>query len=280
VSLVWLETASRLASREERHAVEETNVRFDRESWRKLYIAESLDQFAMPLFTRGLRDYLLRHAKEDGTILSSTEDAAGDLAGVLNAKQTERKMVEESVSRLLKCGYLSLAGGRLWITRFEEAQSARSPGAKRQAKHVAAKRARDTDVTGDAPGDTQAAKADVIIASLLTSQTDETRRDETTTPKPPAVVFVACPADLKLTPDQRGTLETSLIPGWAIDQITFSFIANYQADPEDKRELSIWRKCLSKAIAGTWNDSSRRPKKSESTISSVYMVDAEGKLVS
>jgi glycine oxidase len=55
-------------------------MRFDRESWRKLYVAESVQHRMLPLFTRGLRDYLLRHAEDDGTILRDSVDHAGDLA--------------------------------------------------------------------------------------------------------------------------------------------------------------------------------------------------------
>lgn len=72
---------------------------------------------------------------------------------------------------------------------------------------------------------------------------------------------IPCPSNLKLTSDQRGVLETSLVPGWAIDEITKAAVASYAADQTDKRPLVAWRKCLAKAIAGSWNDPRRRPKK-------------------
>lgn len=72
---------------------------------------------------------------------------------------------------------------------------------------------------------------------------------------------IPCPKDLALTEAQRSTLETALIPGWAIDVITTSFVASAVADQSDVRHLAHWRKCLSKAISGNWNDSSKRPKK-------------------
>jgi len=75
--------------------------------------------------------------------------------------------------------------------------------------------------------------------------------------------LVSCPADLSLTEPQIGTLETSLIPRWAIPILTGRFIANHQANPDDKRDLIVWRKCLSQAISGWWNNSKTRPKKPE-----------------
>lgn len=74
---------------------------------------------------------------------------------------------------------------------------------------------------------------------------------------------VPCPMDLNLTEDQRGALETSMIPGWAIDEITKSFVAAAVADQGDKRQLVHWRKCLGKAVASSWNDKRRRPRKPE-----------------
>jgi 5-methylcytosine-specific restriction endonuclease McrA len=110
-------------------------VRFDRESWRKLYVAESVEHRLLPLFTRGLRDYLIRHAEQDGTLLPRTSSPAADLGRVLNVNPKERKQLVEAVDELLRIGFLSWDSDcRLWITRFEEAQDARSPGAIRQER--------------------------------------------------------------------------------------------------------------------------------------------------
>jgi len=151
-------------------------MRFDRESWRKLYVVESVTHRMLPLFTRGLRDYLLRHAEDDGTILRGSNDNAADLARVLCATQQERKQIEAALQDLFSIGYLASLDGRLWIVKFAEAQSPRSPGAKRQAKYVAS-------LLGDAPGDAlndappdseSDEKNDAQNDSIL----DETRRDE------------------------------------------------------------------------------------------------------
>lgn len=317
-------------------------MRFDRESWRKLYVAESIEHRALPLFTRGLRDYLLRGAQDDGTLLRSTKAPAADLARVLAPKdETERKQLAEGIRELLAIGYLTHSDGRLWITRFEEAQLARSPGAKRQAawrannQDLAARRAKlstnyelirrlrqhdggecsycgitmdfrvgktPTSATIDhlmpmsrgggdedenlvlccrscneqknnrTPGEAGLALRnakrlsergvsvlrDVTRDAHETSQREETRRDETTTTSRDVAEVVdlpiPCPADLCLTEGQISTLLGALVPADAIPWLTARFVANYQADPEDKRTLVVWRKCLSKAISSGWND--------------------------
>jgi hypothetical protein len=152
-------------------------MRFDRESWRKLYVAESMQHRLMPVLCRGLRDYLLRHAGEDGTLLSRTEDPARDLAKVLGAHESESNLVETYVLTWLDEGYLKHSRGRLYIAKYEEAQNARSQGAIRQERYIAKKKASPGDVTTDADAD---AKVTSPGDGDLTSQIiDETRRDET-----------------------------------------------------------------------------------------------------
>jgi hypothetical protein len=78
---------------------------------------------------------------------------------------------------------------------------------------------------------------------------------------------VPCPRDLKLLDDQIATMETSMIPRWAIDELTQRFVLKAMADPTDKRPLSAWRKCLTSAVHGDWGDSSKRPKKPQQQVS-------------
>ena len=79
-----------------------------------------------------------------------------------------------------------------------------------------------------------------------------------------SVTPIPCPSTLALTAEQRGTLQTGLmVPDWAIDELTRDFVINAQANPDDRRTLVVWRKCLSKAVAGNWNNPARRPKRPE-----------------
>jgi hypothetical protein len=164
-------------------------MRFERESWRKLYVGESIQHRLLPVLCRGLRDYVLRHASDDGTLLSKTTSPGRDLAMALGSHPDEFELVARFVETWLEDGYLTHRRGRLFVTRYVEAQQARSPGAERQAKYRE-KKSVTSNVTRDAtvtlPGDAH-----------VTSQLDETRRDETRTderaPKPPADGSAAAP---------------------------------------------------------------------------------------
>lgn len=80
---------------------------------------------------------------------------------------------------------------------------------------------------------------------------------------PLAAGKVACPGDLQLTASQRSTLLGGFIPEWAIDLLTTKFVSTHGADPNDKRTMVHWRKCLSISICGDWNNAAKRPKKPE-----------------
>ena len=158
-------------------------MRFERESWRKLYVAESMQHRLLPVLCRGLRDYLLRYASEDGTLLARTDSPAQDLAKALGSHPDEADMVARFAEGWLADGYLSHKRGRLFITRYSEAQEARSPGASRQAKYRDSKRV-TSDVTGDATSnETVTSPGDARDTSQKTRR-DETRNDET---EPPVV---------------------------------------------------------------------------------------------
>jgi hypothetical protein len=178
-------------------------MKFERESWRKLYVVESAQHRLLPVFTRGLRDYLLRLASDDGTLLVETENAERDLLRLLNAEPAERKAITAAYAQLLKIGYLTFESKRLWITKFAEAQAARSPGAARQAEYKRRERAKTGDGGASPPASPATSPSSSPDASPqaspqaspgdapVTSQRDETRRDETTNPQPPAAAALA-----------------------------------------------------------------------------------------
>lgn len=88
----------------------------------------------------------------------------------------------------------------------------------------------------------------------------DTQRSKEPLPRPGEI---SCPADLRLSLDQQKTLESAMLPAWGIDALTSRFVASFSADPDDKRTLVVWRKCLSQAISGWWNDPRKRPKEPE-----------------
>ena len=150
-------------------------MRFERESWRKLYVNESIQHRLMPVLSRGLRDYIIRLASDDGTLLSKTENPSADLARAMGTHPDEITLVISYLDLWLSDGYLKHSRGRLSIAKFEEAQSARSAGAVRQARYRKGKTDDDDDVTGDVTGDaTVTSPGDAHVTS------QKTRRDETT----------------------------------------------------------------------------------------------------
>lgn len=163
-------------------------MRFDRESWRKLYITESLDHRRMSLFARGLRDYLLRFARaENGILLESTQDPVGDLGRTLGAHPSELEQLGAYIDELLEVGYLTLerhacerdgsvrasqnerdagrscsvieardASCSLRVTRFrdgqESARSAAAERARRYRQRKSAKGGEESPPPDDGPG--------------------------------------------------------------------------------------------------------------------------------
>lgn len=166
-------------------------MRFDRESWRKLYVTESMQHRALSLFARGLRDYLIRFAETDGTLLHDTENVAADLARVLGATGSERRALAAAVDQLIAIGYLTFSNKHLWITKFQEAQESRSPGAKRQAAYIARRKSDSADdVTSDAKPN--------VTGDVTPDETrhDETRRDESAAPSVADDRETMCPLNL------------------------------------------------------------------------------------
>jgi len=75
---------------------------------------------------------------------------------------------------------------------------------------------------------------------------------------------VQCPpVDEILNSNQVSTLETSMIPIWAIRQLIARFVAKNQASKSDLRTREHWSKCCVIAVQSDWNDRRRRPKKPE-----------------
>lgn len=188
-------------------------MRFDREPWVKLYKRESPAHRLMSLEARCFRDFLLRHTDDKGLLLERSDNVPRDLCLIVAADSANAKKVVKWLKELQDVGYVEIsAEGRVVLPKFEEAQQARSPGAKRQAEYEArekAKRAAKRDdvrtdssesVRTDAESDV---RTDVTIEEM---RRDEMRRDP---PKPPegddgddsASRLIACPKDLAL-PEQ------------------------------------------------------------------------------
>jgi hypothetical protein len=79
-------------------------------------------------------------------------------------------------------------------------------------------------------------------------------------PTPKGDVFVVCPADLDLTPEQIGILETSLIPSWAIPMMRTDLVGKWVTRKSADKTLDQWRSYLYAAMLRQWR-SDKRPHK-------------------
>ncbi len=151
-------------------------VDFRRESWRKLYVRENLDHRAWPVLWRGLRDYLIRIARDDGTLLTSTRNPGEDLARAIGSHPDEVERVASGVETLIRDGYLSHTLGRLFIARYEEGQ-ARTTSTERVRRHRAKR-------SESAPSETVSGTLQKRVTKHE-NETETTRPDPTRNDKPP-----------------------------------------------------------------------------------------------
>ncbi len=67
----------------------------------------------------------------------------------------------------------------------------------------------------------------------------------------------------RLSVDMRGTLETEMIPGWALDELETRARVHYGADKTDRRSDLDWNRAVAKWARGDWKDPKKRPKQPE-----------------
>lgn len=75
---------------------------WSRERWRRLYVREPLEQRAWGLFARGLRDYFIRLAEDDGYLASDVPA----LLKALNPRDEECDLTAGAIQFLLEDGFL------------------------------------------------------------------------------------------------------------------------------------------------------------------------------
>jgi hypothetical protein len=271
------------------------SVRFDRESWRRLFRQEPLDQRGWPLITRAIRDHLIRYPEElDGYLLSVgghlgdtvPDDVARSnselrpividaLCKALGAHPHERELVGQALGTLMGDRYLvSDDTGRVSIRNFEAAQ--KSKEARKKAKQRAKKKVKppgDTggtqrgqtgDTTGGQTGDPRARGGAYAGArtGAHAGRRDETRQDETTTgssSQQTGDTKVTCPVPLPLTDEFLLRLEVDVgIPKpVAIANLT-AWARQQESDPGDRRPVATWLKCARAAVLAKWSDGSKR----------------------
>ncbi|MEO8901725.1 MAG: hypothetical protein ABI488_08010 [Polyangiaceae bacterium] len=112
---------------------------WSKERWRKLYLREALEQRLWSVMARGLRDYLIRLAEDDGALIRDAEDPVDALLTVLGAHEGEAELVRGAIELLRRDGFLGGGARALLVRNLPVAQSweARTP-VMASAREVAA----------------------------------------------------------------------------------------------------------------------------------------------
>ncbi|MEO8902616.1 MAG: hypothetical protein ABI488_11470 [Polyangiaceae bacterium] len=100
---------------------------WSKERWRKLYLREALEQRVWSVMTRGLRDYLIRVAEDDGALIRDSADPVAALVAALGAHAEEAALVRAAIELLLCDGFLTGNARSLFVGRLPEAQSWERP---------------------------------------------------------------------------------------------------------------------------------------------------------
>lgn len=163
-----------------------SDKRWDLGGWRKLYRSEPIEQLLWPLLCRGLRDYLIRRAGDDGVLFSSTEDPAGDLCQALGARDNERENVRTCVRTFLDDGFLvHRTDGALVVRNLVFAQTRRTKEAERKAAQRQRKRDQHQNGTTGAtvPGTPEGTQGGTVLGHLPLKK--ERKIEEKDPPLPP-----------------------------------------------------------------------------------------------
>ena len=94
-----------------------------KERWRKLYLREAVEQRAWSVMTRGLRDYLIRVAEDDGALVRDAEDPLDALVRALGVHTGEADLVRASLRTLQRDGFLSEGSRSLFVANLPLAQA-------------------------------------------------------------------------------------------------------------------------------------------------------------
>ena len=100
---------------------------WSKERWRKLYVREALEQRPWPVMARGLRDYLLRLADDDGGLIRDADDPLGALLVALGAHESEAELVRVALELLRRDGFLTGSARSIFVGNLPAAQSWHSP---------------------------------------------------------------------------------------------------------------------------------------------------------
>ncbi len=94
-----------------------------KERWRKLYLREALEQRLWSVVARGLRDYLIRVAEDDGALIRDSDDPVEALLLALGAHPDEAELVRAAIVLLRRDGFLAGGARSLFVHNLPAAQA-------------------------------------------------------------------------------------------------------------------------------------------------------------
>lgn len=166
-------------------------MKWEQETWRKLYVRVDARWLQLPVSARGLGSELLKYADDSGRIHLGTDEAPGiSVAFLLSARPREHKRIAEDVALLMSEEHSFLVhegGGTYRIRNFEKAQ-AKSGSAIRMAKLRDNRRVMappsPSHVTSLVRG-VVTSPGDAVVASPVTEQSDGSDPIRSDPPMPP-----------------------------------------------------------------------------------------------
>lgn len=123
-------------------------MRWQIETWRKLYTAKPASWLALPVSARGLGRELLTYCDDKGRLPIGDEAPGPAVSRIISAHRHELKRIDADIADLLKDGYLIHDGAMLIIRNFVPAQE-RSSSAERQRRYRERLRAPPPQPPGD-----------------------------------------------------------------------------------------------------------------------------------
>ena len=96
---------------------------WSKERWRKLYIREAFEQELWSVMARGLRDYLIRLADDDGALIRDSDDPVDDLLRGLHPDPNETELVRGAIGVLRRDGFLSGGARSMFVRNLPAAQA-------------------------------------------------------------------------------------------------------------------------------------------------------------
>jgi len=96
---------------------------WSKERWRKLYLRESIEQRLWSVMARGLRDYLIRLAEDDGALIRDSAEPVEDLLRALGAHAGEADWVRAAIELLRRDGFLGGNERSLFVRNLPAAQA-------------------------------------------------------------------------------------------------------------------------------------------------------------